>query len=142
MSQSSIKLEISSNATFKLKPSRVQQYISKICILLSLLCLVFLIEQLSLFLIVTCLVVVFLFMVRNDKTKRITQLQRRSKGYWKITWSDGQSTLVEESQKAFKCTYFCLMYFRVVSTQKNLSILVHKDSIPSKKFQLLLYLLN
>lgn len=141
MSQSSIKLEISSNATFKLKHSRVQQYTSKICILLSLLCLIFLIEQLSLLLIVTCLVVMFLFML-NDKPKRITQLQRRSKGYWKITWSDGQSNLVEESQKAFKCTYFCLMYFRVVSTQKNLPILVHKDSIPSKKFQLLLYLLN
>lgn len=141
MSQSLIKLEISSNAIFKLKPSGIQQYVSKVCLLLCMLCLIFLMQQEPLLLVVTSFAAIFL-LVRNGKSKRIIQLQRRSKGYWKITWFDGKSHLVKESHKAFKCTYFCLMYFRVVSTQKNLSILVLKDSIPSKKFQLLLYLLN
>lgn len=69
-------------------------------------------------------------------------IQKRSPGYWMVTLQNGQKVLTQECQKPFKCTWCCILYLRVVSTQKKLLLIVHKDSIPLEKFQLLLYLLN
>ncbi len=73
---------------------------------------------------------------------KVVQLQYHSNGMWAVKYKQGQYYVAYQLVKPFICKWFCILYLRVPSSKRKITVFIHKDSIPTKKFQLLLYLLR
>lgn len=149
MNQSSQKLDSTNYPCLQLNVSKQLRIFQAFLSSLSILSILLLFQGGLWFLPVLVLIICALILLQkyaglfNAKWfNKVVQLQHHSNGMWTVKYQQGQYYVAYQLVKPFICKWFCILYLRVPSSKRKITVFIHKDSIPTKKFQLLLYLLR
>jgi len=150
MNQSLQKLESTNCLCLQLKTSRQASIFQTFLGCLSIFSLLLVFHKVPQFMWLFLLIVFLAFtlfrkwvyLLRARRLNRVLQLHYYSNNMWAVKYKQGQHYFASQYIKPFICKWFCILYLRVPSSKRKITIIIHKDSIPTKKFQLLLYLLR